>query len=148
MRSQSWIGVGMVVALSLAAGSVVESQTKWPTTKSARPATASKSVQIRKPKPTRKRRAGKPVTGTETQADLLRSMADLVTRQAAAIEALGRRLEAAESRLEQLASASAAGIPVVQTAAAEPTATLPEIDDAQAPFRAALSIDWADLIGR
>ena len=76
------------------------------------------------------------VVAASPQPDLLRSMAELVTRQAAAIEALARRLEVAESRLEQLA-----GPPPTAPVAAE-------IDEAQAPFRAALSIDWAEVIGR
>ena len=63
-------------------------------------------------------------------------MAALVTHQAAAIDALAHRLEAAEARLELLA------------AAAQQAPVVAEIDEAQAPFRAALAIDWAEVIGR
>ena len=73
-------------------------------------------------------------------------MAELVTRQAAAIEALARRLEAAESRLDVLASASAPAAQTGQDAALGPVT--PGFDDAQSPFRAALSIDWAEVIAR
>ena len=67
-------------------------------------------------------------------------MAELVTRQAAAIEVLARRLEAAESRLEQLAAAAAPETPATPERAA--------LDEAQAPFRASLAIDWSEVIGR
>lgn len=64
-------------------------------------------------------------------------MAELITRQAEAIELLERRLAAAESRLAALVPAQPAA-PVVAA-----------IEDPQAPFRAAsLSIDWADLLSR
>ena len=63
-------------------------------------------------------------------------MAELVTRQAAAIDALARRLEAAEARLELLATA------------APQAPAVAEVDEAQTPFRASLAIDWAEVIGR
>ena len=134
MKSHASIRLGFALALWLAAGLVTDAQSNWPTTKVVRPAAASKPVQIRKPRP--KRRGAPKVVAASPQPDLLRSMAELVTRQAAAIEALARRLEVAESRLEQLA-----GPPPTAPVAAE-------IDEAQAPFRAALSIDWAEVIGR
>ena len=146
MKSHLSICLGLALALSLTTGIVTDAQTKWPTTKVVRPATAPRPVQIRKPKPTRKRRAARPATAVAPSSDLLRSMAELVTRQAAAIEALARRLEAAESRLEALASATAPAAHTGQDAALEPVT--PEFNDAQSPFRAALSIDWAEVIAR
>jgi hypothetical protein len=64
-------------------------------------------------------------------------MAELITRQAEAIELLERRLAAAERRLAALAPA----------APEAPAVTA--IEDPQAPFKtAALSIDWADVLSR
>jgi len=146
MKSHLSIRLGLAVALSLTTGIVTDAQTNWPTTKVVRPAAAPRPVQIRKPKPTSKRRAARTSTSTATSADLLRSMAELVTRQAAAIEALARRLEAAESRLDVLASASAPAAQAGQDASLE--RVTPGFDDAQSPFRAALSIDWAEVIAR
>ena len=146
MKSHLSIRLGLVVALSLTTGIVTDAQTNWPTTKVVRPAAAPRPVQIRKPKPTSKRRAARTATIPRRQRISLRSMAELVTRQAAAIEALARRLEAAESRLDVLASASAPAAQTGQDASLGPVT--PGFDDAQSPFRAALSIDWAEVIAR
>ena len=52
----------------------------------------------------------------------------------------------AASRLEVLASASAPAAHTGQDAALEPVT--PGFEEAQSPFRAALSIDWAEVIAR
>ena len=148
MKSHLSVRLGLALALALATGIVTDAQANWPTTRVARSAAAPKPVQIRKPRPARKRRAAKPITIAATSTDLLRSMAELVTRQAAAIEALARRLEAAESRLETLASASVPGTQVSEHASVEPDTVAPDIDAAQVPFRAALVVDWAERIAR
>jgi hypothetical protein len=146
MKPHTSLRLGLAVVLTLASGIITDAQTNWPTAKTARIATPSKPVQIRKARAAKRRgatRAAAPsgatarvTASTATQMELLRSMADLVTRQATAIDALARRLEAAEARLELLAAAPQQA-PVVA-----------EIDEAQAPFRAALAIDWAEVIGR
>jgi hypothetical protein len=140
MKSHASIRAALALAMSLASGIVIEAQTKWPTAKAARTVAAPKAraLQIRKAKPS-KRRATARTTAATTPTELLRSMSELVTRQAAAIDVLARRLEAAESRLEQLAAAAPEA-----PAAAERAA----LDEAQAPFRAALAIDWSEVIGR
>ena len=136
MKSHLCLRLGLTLAL-LATGIVADAQTRWPTTKVARAAAASKPVQIRKPRAARKRGTTKVVARASTKEDLLRSMAELVTRQAAAIEALARRLEAAETRLELLSAAATTNAPMASV-----------IDEAQAPFRASLSIDWAQVSAR
>jgi hypothetical protein len=70
-------------------------------------------------------------------------MAELVTRQAEAIEALARRLEAAEARLEVLASAALDSPAGVEATA---STTPPALTQLQTPFEAGWSIDWADVI--
>jgi hypothetical protein len=139
MRSLTSFRAGLMVALMLATGMVTDAQTNWPTATTAKTATAtaSKPVKSRKPAPKRRRKAVRPrpvATVTPNEIELLRSMADLITRQAAAIELLARRLEATEARLATVTAAQAHP-PAVAT-----------IEDAQAPFRASLSLDWSKLL--
>ena len=127
--------VALVLALTVAGGVVAEAQIGWPSAKTKAAVTAP--AQPRKPASARRRaRVARPaVTASTVETQLLRSMADLVTRQAAAIEVLSRRLEAAEARLDALEPA-------------EPAETASALDPAQAPFRAFLSVDWNEVIGR
>lgn len=132
-RSHHAIRVALVVALTIGGGIILTAQSNWPSARTA--AEVSKPVKSRTSAPVRRRRAARPRPAAPMrETELLRSMAELATRQAAAIELLARRLEAAEARLSALASS-------------EPVARPMAIDDAQAPFRAAVSIDWDQVIG-
>jgi hypothetical protein len=139
MRSHTSIRAGLVLATTLAAGTAADAQTNWPTAR-PRAAAVSSPVKSRKRAPVRRRKTAtpRPVAAAATREnELLRSMAELVMRQAQAIELLEKRLAAAESRLAALVPS-------------EPDApAVAAIEDAQAPFRtASLSIDWADVLSR
>jgi hypothetical protein len=140
MRSHTSIRAGLVLAMTLAAGTAADAQTNWPTAR-PRAAAVSSPVKSRKRAPVRRRKTATPrpvaAAAATRENELLRSMAELVMRQAQAIELLEKRLAAAESRLAALVPS-------------EPDApAVAAIEDAQAPFRtASLSIDWADVLSR
>jgi hypothetical protein len=129
----------LVLAMTLGAGIATDAKTNWPTART-RAAAVSSPAKSHKRAPVRRRKAAKPrpVAAAPTpENDLLRSMAELITRQAQALELLERRLAAAESRLAALVPAEP-DPPAVAT-----------IEDPQAPFRtASLSIDWSDILSR
>ena len=131
--------VALVIALTVAGGVVADAQMGWPPPAKTK-AAVTVPAHARKPASARRRaRIARPAARSSTaETQLLRSMAELVTRQAAAIEVLSRRLEAAEARLDALAP--------VEPAA--PAATAAAVDPAQSPFRAFLSVDWNEVIGR
>ena len=129
MTPTASIRAAFVIALVLTSSGALDAQTNWPTART-RPA-ASKAAKTRKPSPVRR---PKPRASRETE--LLRSLADLVTRQAAAIELLSKRLEMAEAQLAALSRPESE--PHMLTAREDP----------QALFRASLSIDWAELLNR
>lgn len=105
MRSQMSIRAALVVALILTGDAATDAQSNWPTAKpAAAPASVSASApdKTTKPAPARRRRVTRRRPAAVTPAretELLRSMTEVVSRQAAAIELLARRLEAAEARL-------------------------------------------------
>jgi hypothetical protein len=99
MRSHLPLSAAFVVALVLAGGVTSDAQTNWPTAKTAAPV-VSKPVQA--PKKTVRRKSVRPrpaSTPSRQETELLRAMVDVVARQAATLEMLARRLEAAEARL-------------------------------------------------
>ena len=130
------IRVALVIALTVAGGAMAGAQTRWPAAKAK--AAVSTPAQARKPASVRRRARAMPrpaATSSTAETALLRSMAELVTRQAAAIEVLSRRLEAAEARLDALEPA-------------QPAVTAADVDPAQSPCRAFLTVDWNEVIGR
>lgn len=129
MTPKASIRAAIVIALLLTGSGASEAQTNWPAGRT-RPA-ASESAKVRKPSPVRRRRLR-----ASPETELLRSLTDLVTRQAAAIELLSKRLETAEARLAALARPESE--PPVLTA----------LDDPQAPFRGSFANDWAELLSR
>jgi len=120
-----------VVALILGTGIVTDAQTNWPTAKTGAAAVAS-PVKPRKPARRRRARPRPVVAAPVRETTLLRSMAELITRQAATIDVLTRRLDAAEARLAAVARA-VSDVPA-------------GIDAPETPFSAAGSIDWNQVL--
>ena len=129
MTPKASIRTALVIALVLTGSGASEAQTNWPAGRT-RPA-VSKSAKVRTPSHVRRRKLR-----ASPETELLRSLADLVTRQAAAIELLSKRLEMAEAQLAALSRPES-----------EPP-MLTALEDPQAPFRASLSIEWAELLNR
>jgi hypothetical protein len=99
MRSHVPLRAAFVVALTLAGGVSSKAQTHWPAAKTATPV-VSKPVQA--PTKTVRRKSVRPRPApapSRQETELLRAMVDVVARQAATLEMLARRLEAAEARL-------------------------------------------------
>jgi hypothetical protein len=126
LNTKPFISIVLASALWLGGAAVVHGQSSWPTAKkTAVEGGRRKTVSTKK-----RRRAAVPVKRAHAIDEAtLRSMYDLIARQSLALEALTKRLEAAERRLDAAASA------------AEPLA-----DDRADLFRAALAVDWSRVI--
>ena len=101
MSAKRLVSFGLVSILWLGTPAGIEAQSNWPTAPRATTARPDPPAKTRKASRPKRRSARKPPTTVRVDEATLRTISELITRQTLAIEALTRRLEAAERRFEQ-----------------------------------------------
>jgi len=136
VKANQLVSITLVAGLWLGCVGATGAQTGWPdsrktrATKTATPAKAARTASKASGKPARAKTARPASRPRIADEAALRAMSAIIARQTQAIEALTRRLEAAERRLDM---ASAPAIDVL-------------VEDTVDPFRAARSVDWAEIV--